>query len=76
MFSRKPVRATYQLKQIKLVNLRVHVQRGQRLYTSESDVCRRQILTYKHGARTRRNKIFIMAVDPLHRYTNEAYIAN
>ena len=26
--------------------------RGDRLYTSESDVCRRQILTYKDGLRT------------------------
>ena len=27
-------------------------QRGDRLYTSESDVCRRQILMYKDGSRT------------------------
>ena len=27
---------------------------GNRLYTSESDVCRRQILTYKDGPRTER----------------------
>ena len=29
---------------------------GDRLYTSESDVCRRQILTYKDGPRTERVK--------------------
>ena len=39
-------------------------QRGDRLYTSESDVCRRQILTYKDGPRTERIKIFLMAADP------------
>ena len=33
------------------------------LYTSESDVCRRQILTYK-DPRTEGIKIFIVAVDP------------
>ena len=33
-----------------------------RLYTSESDVCRRQILTYKDGHRAERNKIIV--VDP------------
>ena len=38
--------------------------RGDRLYTSESDVCRRQILTYKDDPRTERMKIFIIAVDP------------
>ena len=47
---------------ILLTNLTV--QRANRLYTSESDVCkRRQILTHKDGRRTERNKIFIMAVD-------------
>ena len=37
-----------------------------RLYTSESDVCRRQILKYKDDPRTERKKIkiFLMAVDP------------
>ena len=35
-----------------------------RIYTSESDVCRRQILTYKDGPRTERIKIFLMVVDP------------
>ena len=35
-----------------------------RLYTSESDVCRRQIMTYKDDPRTKKKKIFIMAVDP------------
>ena len=39
-------------------------QRGDRLYTSESDVCRRQILTYKDGLRAEINTIFIMSVDP------------
>ena len=34
-----------------------------RLYASESDVCRRQILTYKDGPRTERIKIFPMAVN-------------
>ena len=38
-------------------------QRGERLHTSESDVCRRQILTYKDDRRTERIDIFIMAVD-------------
>ena len=32
-----------------------------RLYTSESDVCRRQILTSKDGPYTERIKLFIMA---------------
>ena len=41
---------------------------GGRLYTSESDVCRRQFRTYKDGSRTERIKIFTMAVDPYHRY--------
>ena len=35
-----------------------------RLYTSESDVCRRQIMTYEDCPRTERFKIFIMVVDP------------
>ena len=35
-----------------------------RLYTSESDVCRRQILTCKDDPRTKRIKICIMTVDP------------
>ena len=34
------------------------------LYTSESDVYRRYILTYKNGPRTERIKTIIMAVDP------------
>ena len=38
-------------------------QRGDRLYAAESDVCRRQILTYKDGPRTEIIKIFIMVVD-------------
>ena len=39
-------------------------QRGDCLYTSESDVSRRQILTYKDGPRTERIEIFLTAVDP------------
>ena len=35
-----------------------------RLQTSESDVYRRQILTYEDGPRTERTKLFIMTVDP------------
>ena len=38
--------------------------RGNRLYTSESDVYRRQILMYKDDPRTERIKIFLMVVDP------------
>ena len=37
---------------------------GDRFYTSESDVCRCQILTYKDGPRTERLKIFLTAVHP------------
>ena len=37
---------------------------GDRYNTSESDVWRRQIMTYKDDARSGRIKIFIMAVDP------------
>ena len=33
------------------------LQRGERLYTSKSDVYRRQILTYKDGSRARRVKV-------------------
>ena len=51
-------------------------QRGDRLYTSESDVCRRQIMTYKDGLHTERIKTFITAVDPWHRYSNEAERVN
>ena len=40
--------------------------------SSESNVCRRQ----KDDPRTVRLKIFIMAVDPLHRYSNESEKAN
>ena len=35
-----------------------------RLYTSESDVCRRQILMYGDGPSTERIIVFIMAIDP------------
>ena len=36
---------------------------GDCLYMSESDICRRQILTYKDGPHIERIKTFIMAVD-------------
>ena len=39
-------------------------------------VCRRQILTTKVDPRTVRVKIFLMAVDPYHRYSNESERAN
>ena len=38
--------------------------REHRLYTSASDVCRRQMLTYKDDPRTEKIKIFITAADP------------
>ena len=38
----------------------------------ESDVCRRQILTYKDDLRIERNKISIVVVDPENSYSNEA----
>ena len=47
-----------------------------RLYTSESDVSRRQILTYKDDRRAERIKFFQMAVEPFHRFSNEADRAN
>ena len=40
-----------------------HFQYEDRLYTSEYDVYRRQIVTYKDDPRTERIEIFIMAVD-------------
>ena len=43
---------------------------GDRLCTSESDVSRRQILTYKDGPRTESIKIFIMVVDQTDRQTD------
>ena len=39
------------------------LQLGDWLETSESDPCRRQILTYKIDPRTVKVKIFLMAVD-------------
>ena len=39
-------------------------QRRDRLYTSESDICRRQILTFKDSTRAEKNEIFIMVVNP------------
>ena len=49
---------------------------GDHLYTSGSDVCRRQILTYKDGLRTGRIKTFLTAVDPYHKYSSESGRAN
>ena len=46
-----------------LANLLTLSARG-RLYTSEYDVCRRQILTSKDGLRTERIGTFKIAVDP------------
>ena len=43
---------------------------------SLSDVCRGQILAYKINPRTEGVKIFLVAVDPYHRYSNEAERAN
>ena len=40
----------------------VSLQRGGRLYTSESDVCRRQILTYKDDPRTPTDYSWIIMV--------------
>ena len=45
---------------------------GDRLYTSESDVCGRQILTYKDGPHTEKFNKILMAVDPQQRYSNKA----
>ena len=47
-------------------------QRVDRFYTSESDICRRSILTYKDGSRAERVDIFLMAVDPQDRYLKES----
>ena len=46
--------------------------REDRLYTSESDVLRRQILTYVDAPRAERINILLVVVDPYHRYSNEA----
>ena len=43
---------------------------------SESDVCRRKILTSKVDPCIERLNIFIIAVDPENRYSNEAERAN
>ena len=40
-------------------------------YTSQFDVCRRQMLTYRDDPHTEGIKHFLMAVDPSHRYSNE-----
>ena len=45
---------------LRLLAIVLPLQCGDRLYTSESDVCRRQILTYKDGSRAERSKICIM----------------
>ena len=39
---------------------------------TESDVCRRQILTSEDGPRTERIEIFIMVIDPRDMYSNVA----
>ena len=39
-------------------------QRGKRVYTSEYDVCRRQILTFKVDPRADSMKLFLLVVDP------------
>ena len=51
-------------------------QRGDRLYASESDVCRRQILTTKEDPCAERIKILLMVGDPEHRYSNESERTN
>ena len=38
---------------------------------SASDICRRQILTYKDVPRTERINTFIMAIDPQYTYSNK-----
>ena len=43
---------------------------------SESDVCRRQILTTKVDPRTVGVQLFLMAIDTQHRYSNESERAN
>ena len=48
------------------------LQRGDRLWESESDVCRRHILTCKVDPRAVRVKIFVLSVYPQHRYSNES----
>ena len=52
------------------------LQRGDRLQSSESDVCRRQILSSKVDLRTVRIHIIILDVDPYLRYSNESETAN
>ena len=46
------------------LNMVYPFQRGDRFYTSESDVCGRQILTHKDGPHTARIKQILMAVYP------------
>ena len=41
------------------------------LYTSESGVYRRHILTYIYCPRTERKKLFVLAVDRYFRYSNK-----
>ena len=52
------------------------LQRGYRLKSSESDVCRRQILTTKIDPRTVIVNIYIMVVHLSHRYSNESERGN
>ena len=40
------------------------LQHGDSCNTSESDVCRRHILTYKDDPRSEKIEIFLMVVDP------------
>ena len=43
-----------------IINILILLARGDRLYTSESDVYRRQILTYKDGLSTERVKMGLL----------------
>ena len=62
------VPALKKINYLKYDNVYVHsidlFSRGYRLYTSESDVYRRQILKYKDRSRTEKNKLFATVVDP------------
>ena len=46
------------------VNCRLNPFNSGTVFKTESDVCRRQILTYKDGPRNERIKTFMIAVDP------------
>ena len=56
------LRRSYRNFQLFIIKKLFHC--GDRLYTSESADCRRQILTYKDGPRNERIKIFIMVANP------------